>query len=221
MPQQVVHVPQIERNVSLLVSPHAVIQHIPEHVVQQMPQQQVSQYQIPQQVAQSPQQIAQFPQTVGAGGGIGENAGVGVVVGRAPGALPKPGNPFYIPRADNPDRILSRTPPAHAQHVHRTLNVSPINLQTPPGFVYPQHEQGSNQAQNTRLNRNSENNRAQVSQNRNPQDTQNGLRAPPRNRHVNTSEQFKPIKGTKYLPMSFSGCILTTRKEKNSFGNVA
>ena len=34
MPQQVVHVPQIEQNVSLPVSPHAVTQHTPEHVVQ-------------------------------------------------------------------------------------------------------------------------------------------------------------------------------------------
>ena len=115
---------------------------------------------------------------------------------------------------DNPDRILSSTPPAHAQHVHRTLNVSPINLQTPPGFVYPQHEQGSNQANNTKLNRNAENDRAQVNQNKNPQGTQNGLRAPPRNPHVNMSEQFRPIKGTEYLPMSVPGCILTTREDQ-------
>ena len=157
------------------MSQHAVLQHIPEHVVQQMPQQQVSQYQvqqqmqqIPQQIAQSPQQIVQFPQTVGAGGEIGENPGIGVVVGRATGAIPKPGNPFYIPRADNTDRILSSTPPTHATHVHRTPNVSPIKLRTPPEFVYPQHEQGSNQAHNRKLNRNSENDRAQVNQNKNP-----------------------------------------------------
>ena len=85
------------------MSPHAVIQHIPEHVVQQMPQQQVSQYQSPRQMQQSPQQIKQFPQQIaqflqmiGVNGGIGENAGVGVM-GRATGAIPKPGNPFYIP----------------------------------------------------------------------------------------------------------------------------
>ena len=129
------------------MSPHAVIQHIPEHVVQQMSQQQVSQYQSPRQMQQSPRQmqqspqqimqfpqkIAQFPQIIGVNGGIGENAGGGVI-GRATGAIPKPGNPFYIPKVDNPERIWSSTPPAHAQHVHRTLNVSPINLHTPPGF---------------------------------------------------------------------------------------
>ena len=60
----------------------------------------------------------------------------------------------------------------------RSPNFSPINLRTLPEFVYRQHMQGSNQVQNTRLNRNSENDRAQVSQNRNPQETQNGLRAP-------------------------------------------
>ena len=173
MPQQVVHVPQIERNVSLPVSPHAVIQHIPEHVVQQMSQQQIAQYQSPQQIMQFPQQIAQFPQIIGVNGGIGENAGR-IIIGRATGAIPKPGNPFYIPKVDNPERILSSTPPAHAQHVQRTLNVSPINLHTPPGFGYPQYEQGSNQANNTKLNRDSENNRAHV----NPQGTKVGLRAP-------------------------------------------
>ena len=76
-----------------------------------MPQQQVS-----QQIAQMPQQrvsqqIAQFPQTVGAAGGIGANAGIGVVEGRATGAIPRPGNPYYIPRIDNLERILSSTLP--------------------------------------------------------------------------------------------------------------
>ena len=108
------------------VSPHAVTQHIPEHVVQQMSQQQIAQYQSPQQIMQFPQQIAQFPQMIRVNGGIGENAGGGVI-GRATGAIPKPGNPFYIPKVDNPERILSSTPPAHAQHVQRTLNVSPIH----------------------------------------------------------------------------------------------
>ena len=68
-------------------------------------------------------------------------------------------------------------------------NLSPINLRSPPGFVDPQHEQRSSQAQPRRLGRNLENNlvnlgnkRAQVSQNRNP--------------HVNISGNFKPIKGT-------------------------
>ena len=149
---------------------NAVVQQIPQPVIQQIPQQVVQQ--IPHQVVQ------QFPQTVGAAGGIGAARGVG-----AAGA-------YYIPRADNPERILSSTPQGHAQHIHTTPNLSPINLRTPLGFVYPQYEQGSSQAQNTRLNRNlenslvnPENDRAQVSQNRNP--------------HVNASGQFKPIKGTK------------------------
>ena len=93
----------------------------------------------------------------------------------ATGAIPKPSNPYYIPRVDNPERILSSTPPGHAQHVHTIPNLSPINLRTPPGFVDPQHEQGFSQAQSRRLGRNLENSlvnpeneRAQVSQNRNP-----------------------------------------------------
>ena len=75
----------------------------------------------------------------------------------ATGAILRPGNPYYIPRADNPERILSRTPPGQAQHVHTIPNLSPINLRTPPGFVDPQHEQGFSQAQPRRLVRNLEN----------------------------------------------------------------
>ena len=75
----------------------------------------------------------------------------------ATGAIPRPGNPYYIPRADNPERILSSTPPGQAQPVHTIPNLSPINLRTPPGFVDPQHEQGFSQAQPRRLVRNLEN----------------------------------------------------------------
>ena len=86
-------------------------------------------------------------------------------------------------------------------------NLSPINLRSPPGFVDPQHEQRSSQAQPSRLGRNLENNltnpgneRAQVSQNRNA--------------NVNASEDFKPIKGTEYLSLSVPGHILSTRKDQ-------
>ena len=102
--------------------------------------------------------------------------------------IPRPGSPFYVPRTNNPDRIISSTPPTHAQHVHRSPNLSPINLRAPPGFVYPQHEQGPNQAQNTRLNRNVENSlgnvSAPVSQ---TLETQTSRLAPPRNLQVNAS----------------------------------
>ena len=75
----------------------------------------------------------------------------------ATGAILRPGNPYYIPRVDNPERILSSTPPGQTQPVHTIPNLSPINLTTPPGFVDPQHEQGFSQAQPRRLCRNLEN----------------------------------------------------------------
>ena len=45
-------------------------------------------------------------------------------------------------------------------------------------------------------------------------ETQNGHLAPPRNPQVNTSGQFKPIKGTEYLLTSAPGCILNTKKDQ-------
>ena len=89
---------------------------------------------------------------------IGAVGGVGGMM--ATGAIPRPGNPYYIPRVDNPERILSSTPPGQAgyQVFGPTVpNLSPINLRTPPGFVDPQHEQRFSQAQPRRLVRNLEN----------------------------------------------------------------
>ena len=79
----------------------------------------------------------QIPQTEGAARVITVGA-VGEVGGKmATGAIPKPSNPYYIPRVDNPERILSSTPPGQAgyQVFGPTVpNLSPINLRTPPGM---------------------------------------------------------------------------------------
>ena len=161
--------------------------------------------QSPQQhMAQNLQHMVQIPQQIGADGGLR------ATVGRDTGAIPRPNNLFYFPRTNYQDRIVSSTPPTHAQSIRRSPNLSPINSRAPPGFAYPQHEQGPNQAQNTRLN-SSGNVSAPVSQ---TLETQTGRLAPPRNPQVNTSGQFKPIKGTKYLPTSAPGCILNTKKDQ-------
>ena len=136
-------------------------------------------------------------------------------IGRDTGAIPQPNNLFYFPRTNHQDRILSSTPPTHAQSVHRPPNLSPIHSRPPPGFTNPQHEQGSNLAQNTRLNRNVENILGNVSAPVNQTlVTKTGCLDPPRNPQVNTSRQFKPIKGTEYLPTSAPGCILNTKKDQ-------
>ena len=44
--------------------------------------------------------------------------------------------------------------------------------------------------------------------------TQTGRLAPPRNLQVDASSQFKPIKGSEYLPTSTPGGILNTRKDQ-------
>ena len=78
---------------------YAVAQQVPQQVVQQSPQQQV---------------VQQIPQTEGVARVITVGA-FGEVGGRmATGAIPKPSNPYYIPRVDNPERILSSTPPGQA-----------------------------------------------------------------------------------------------------------
>ena len=188
VPQQFIQFPQIGQNMSLPVSQHFAqqippyfIQHQPVqsplHQAQQLqqnlqqrsvqsPQQNAQQLQhsLQQQLVQNPQQQpVQNLQQIGADGGLRADAD------RGPGAIPRPGNPFYIPTTNNQDRIISSTPPTQAQYVHRSPNLSPINLRAPPGFVYPPQEQGPNQVHNTRLNRNVENNseydRAQISQN--------------------------------------------------------
>ena len=155
------------------------------------------------------QQPVQNLQQIGADGGLRAD--------RGPGVIPRPGNPFYVPITNNQDRIISSTPPTQAQYVHRSPNLSPINLRAPPGVVYPPQEQGPNQVHNTRLNRNVENNseydRAQISQTRDPLEIQNGRQAPPRNPQGNTSGQFKPIKGAEYLPTSAPGYVLNSKND--------
>ena len=87
--------------------------------------------QIPQTVVQ------QNPQTGGAVGGM---------VGMATGAILRPGNCFYLPEMDHPERILSSTPTGQAPPISTIPLLTP-HLRTLPGFSYPQHEQGFIQAQ--------------------------------------------------------------------------
>ena len=84
-------------------------------------------------VQQTPQAVVQqIPQVVGAVGGM---------VGMATGAIPRPGNRFYLPEMDHPERILSSTPTGQAPPISTIPLLTP-HLRTPPGFSYPQHEQG-------------------------------------------------------------------------------
>ena len=124
VPQQFIQFPQIGQNISLPVSQHFA-QQIPPYVVQNQPVQsplhQVQQLQqnLQQQSVQSPQQNAQqlqqslqqqFVQNpqqqpvqnlqqIGADGGLRAD--------RGPGAIPRPGNPFYVPTTN-----VANTPPA-------------------------------------------------------------------------------------------------------------
>ena len=75
--------------------------------------------------------MAQIPQQIGADGGLR------ATIGRDTGAIPRPNNPFYFPRTNHQERILSSTPPTHAQSVHRPPNLSPIHSRPPLGFTHP------------------------------------------------------------------------------------
>ena len=127
---------------------------------------------------------------------------------------------------DHPERILSSTPTGQNIPISTIPHLTP-HLKTPPGFSYPQHEQGFIQAQpnavnsnirDGRLVRNLENNSinlenaigdASVS-NR----TQRVLADQNRNIHVHTPGMFNPIKGIDTLPINAPGHILYTRKDQ-------
>ena len=104
--------------------------HSPQQNAQQLQQS------LQQQFVQNPQQQpVQNLQQIGADGGLRAD--------RGPGAIPRPGNPFYVPTtnvANTPTTYIASTPPAQAQYVHRSPNLSPISLRAPPGFVSPPHE---------------------------------------------------------------------------------
>ena len=112
---------------------------------------------------------------------IGADGGLRADADRGPGAIPRPGNPFYVPITNvantPPTTYIASTPPAQAQYVHRSPNLSPISLRAPPGFVSPPHEQRSNQVHNIRSNRNMENN-SEYDRTQDPLELQNGRQAP-------------------------------------------
>ena len=154
------------------------------------------------QLVNNPQQPVQNFQQIGAD--------------RGPGAIPRPGNPFYVPITNvintPPTTFIASTPPAQVQYVHGSPNLSPISLRAPPGFVSPPHEQRSNQVHNTGLNRNIENN-SRYNRTQDPLELENGRQAPLSNAQ-NTLGPFKPLKGAEYLPTSAPGCILNTNDEQ-------
>ena len=64
-------------------------------------------------------------QQIGADGGLRAD--------RGPGVIPRPSNPFYVPTknvANTPTTYIASTPPAQAQYVHRSPNLSPISLKS-------------------------------------------------------------------------------------------
>ena len=217
-------IPQAGASVSLPISQNAVVQRIPQAVVQQIPQTGVS---VSLPISQTRNTIVQqIPQTEGAVGGAVGGA-IGGMVGVATGAVPRPGNPYYLPEMEYPERILSSTPRGQnlpistmtilGQDISTIPNLTP-HLKTPPGFSYPQHEQGFIQAQpntvnsnirNGRLVRNLENNLINLEDAIGDATVSNRTQRVPadqnRNIHVHTPGTFNPIKGIDTLPITVPG----------------
>ena len=151
IPQQFIQIPQIGQNLSSPLAQH-IPQQIPSYVVQNQPVQsplhqapqlqQSSQHQSihnPQQNVQHLQQSLQHLNVQDPQQPIQHTQQIGV--DRGPGAIPRPGNPFYVPATNVVNTphttFLASTPPAQVQNVHRSPNLSPISVRAPrapPGF---------------------------------------------------------------------------------------